>query len=286
MTWLVVKASEVGTSHQATNAPCQDSCAGDVESLGADPLLWLFVADGAGSAARGGEGAEQAIGAAIRFVTEKLATREFGLGDIFACDLVREVRRTLTAACEREKRPLRDFACTFLGLVSAENGTIAFQIGDGGIVLDTGAGLHLAVVPMSGEYANQTHFVTDEDAIAKMLTRAYPDRALKVAAFTDGVQRIALNLATNTPHEGFFAPFFAGMGQAALEQDEQLSGMLRRFLASDKVNARTDDDKTLALALWKGEWPKPVEPASGPNGEALPDTGTFTSAALGDRVMQ
>jgi len=274
VTWLVVKASEVGTSHHATASPCQDSCAGDVEMLGGEPLLWVFVADGAGSAAKGGEGAEMAIGAAIAFVTEKLIKREFGLSDAFACDLVREVRRNLTSAAEREKRPVRDFACTFLGIVSTATGTIAFQVGDGGIVLDTGDGLHLAVVPMSGEYANQTHFVTDEDAIARMQTRPYPDRALKVAAFTDGIQRIALNMAANTPHEGFFAPFFAGMGRATLEQDEQLSEMLRQFLASDKVNARTDDDKTLALACWKGAWPVREEPPVDLSSQASTESGT------------
>jgi hypothetical protein len=34
------------------------------------------------------------------------------------------------------------------------------------------------------------------------------------------------------------------------EQEEMLQGLLIRFLASQPVNERTDDDKTLALALW------------------------------------
>lgn len=36
-----------------------------------DPLLSMFVADGAGSAERGGEGAELAIEAAAAFVAKK-----------------------------------------------------------------------------------------------------------------------------------------------------------------------------------------------------------------------
>lgn len=264
MSWLVISASAVGTSHNTTGAPCQDSCGGGVETpqiRNPEPLLWLFVADGAGSAPMGGEGADYAIGEAIRFVTEKLARKEFGLGDSFACDLIREVRRVLHVEAEKQSRPVRDYACTFLGVVSTKTGTIAFQVGDGGIVLDTGAGLELALIPAQGEYANQTYFVTDDDAIARLQSKAYPDRALRVAAFTDGIQRLALNMATNAPQESFFAPFFAGMAKATFAQEDQLTGLLQQFLASDHVNARTDDDKTLALAYWKGSWPE-AKPAS------------------------
>jgi hypothetical protein len=124
------------------------------------------------------------------------------------------------------------------------------QVGDGGVVIDTGSGLELAIVPMSGEYANMTHFVTDEDAVSIMETKTYPDPALKVAAFTDGIQRLALNLATNTPHTPFFQAFFNGMARVSEEQEDQLQGLLIKFLGSQAVNERTDDDKTLALALW------------------------------------
>lgn len=277
MSWLVISASAVGTSHNTTGAPCQDSCGGGVETpqtRNHEPLLWLFVADGAGSAPMGGEGADIAIGEGIRFVTEKLARKEFGLGDSFACDLICEVRRVLHIEAEKQGRPVRDYACTFLGVVSTKTGTITFQVGDGGIVLDTGAGLELALIPSQGEYANQTYFVTDEDAIARLQSKAYPDRALRVAAFTDGIQRLALNMAANTPQESFFTPFFAGMAKATLAQEDQLTGLLQQFLASDHVNARTDDDKTLALAYWKGPWPeaKPTSSATVQEGSSVQES--------------
>jgi hypothetical protein len=214
------------------------------------PLLSVFVADGAGSAAKGGQGAELAIEAAAAFIAKKLKQGEFGLSDGLATDIVRAVRERIYAAAESEKLKARDFACTFLGVLSTAIGTLVLQVGDGGVVLDVGAGLEVAVIPMSGEYANMTHFVTDEDAVTVLATKAYPDRAVKVAAFTDGIQRLALNLATNMPHEPFFAPFFSGMAKASAEQEDQLHGLLVRFLGSDPVNERTDDDKTLALALW------------------------------------
>lgn len=161
------------------------------------------------------------------------------------------VRKGIYTAVESENLKARDFACTFLGVLSAPNGTLVLQVGDGGVVIDTGTGLEVAVVPMFGEYANMTYFVTDEDAVKLMKTKTYPDRAIKVAAFTDGIQRLALNLATNTPHVPFFAPFFDGMMKAAVEQEDQLQGLLSNFLGSQAVNDRTDDDKTLVLAVWR-----------------------------------
>lgn len=251
MTWRLVYASEVGTSHNHTGTLCQDSCWAQVDRLvDGEPLLSVFVADGAGSAAKGGEGAELAIEAAAAFIAKKVKQGEFGLSDGLATDLVVAVRDRIYAAAEAEGLKARDFACTFLGTLSTAVGTLVLQIGDGGVVLDVGAGLEVAVVPMSGEYANMTHFVTDEDAVTVLQTRTYSTRALKVAAFTDGIQRIALNLSSNTPHEPFFAPFFKGMAKATAEQEDQLQGLLVRFLSSAPVNERTDDDKTLALALW------------------------------------
>jgi hypothetical protein len=251
LTWRLVYASAIGTSHTLTGTPCQDSCWAHVDRLADDQLLLsVFVADGAGSAAKGGEGGELAIEAAASFIAQRVDQGEFSLSDGLATDLVIAVRSRLNAAAEAEGRKVRDFACTFLGVLSTATGSLVLQIGDGGVVLDAGAGLEVAVVPMSGEYANMTHFVTDEDALTALVIKTYPTRIKRVAAFTDGIQRLALNLATNTPHEPFFAPFFNGMTRAIADQEDELHGLLVRFLNSGPVNERTDDDKTLALAVW------------------------------------
>jgi hypothetical protein len=210
----------------------------------------MFVTDGAGSAAKGGKGAELAIDAAAALVAKKVKQGEFGLSDTLATDIVLTIRERIYAAAEAESLKARDYACTIIGVLSSPIGTLVMQVGDGGVVIDTGTGLELAIIPMSGEYANMTHFVTDEDAVTVMKTKTYPDIALKVAAFTDGIQRLALNLSTNTPHAPFFEPFFIGMAKATAEQQGQLHGLLVKFLKSQAVNERTDDDKTLALALW------------------------------------
>ena len=101
VSWRVVCASEVGTSHTYFGAPCQDSCWAQVDFLhNKQPLLSMFVSDGAGSAVRGGDGAELAIEAAATFVREKLCQNEFGLSDELATDLVLAVRGHIYSAAE------------------------------------------------------------------------------------------------------------------------------------------------------------------------------------------
>lgn len=212
--------------------------------------LSIFVADGAGSAKRGGQGAELAIEAAASFLVAKLAEREIALSDEFAVECIGAVRDRIGSAASQENLAARDFACTFLGLISSKNGTLMFQIGDGGIVIDVGNGLEIPIVPMSGEYANMTNFVTDENAVGVLVTKTFTRPALRVAAFSDGIQRLAMNMADNTAHEPFFTPKFDILSRAGIEQEEQVRVALESFLNSEAVNGRTDDDKTLALAVF------------------------------------
>ncbi len=212
-------------------------------------VLSIFVADGAGSAARGGEGADLAVQAAASFIADKLKFLEFGVSDDLAVNCIIAIREKLYAEAASMALSARDYACTFLGVISSEQATLVLQIGDGGMVLDMGVGLEVPIVPMVGEYANMTHFVTDEDAVNILETRTLPGPAIRVAVFSDGLQRLALNMATNTPHEPFFTKFFSVLSTLPVDKEDEMSAALVRFLSSPAVNERTDDDKTLALAV-------------------------------------
>lgn len=59
------------------------------------PLLVMFLADGAGSVSQGGEGAMLAINEAMAYVSQKVQHGEFGLNDILATDIVLTVRQRL-----------------------------------------------------------------------------------------------------------------------------------------------------------------------------------------------
>jgi hypothetical protein len=253
VTWRVVAASAVGTSHIVTGTNCQDSCFAQVETGPTKPLLLtIFVADGAGSAIHGGTGAELAIEAATAFVGQQYARPEFALNDHWAVECTQAVRTKIYAMADQQGTKARDYACTFLGVIGSPSATLLMQIGDGGIVVDVGNGLQVPITPMAGEYANMTNFVTDENAIDVLAVIALPTRADKIAIFSDGIQRLALNMATNTAHGPFFTPFFTALATATAEQEDYLQTALVRFLNSPAVNERTDDDKTLALAYWVG----------------------------------
>lgn len=221
-----------------------------VERRGDDDVLTVFVADGAGSASNGRDGAVTAVHSAAQFVAQSLKAADFRLGPPLAMSCVEAVRAAISAQAEALQKAPRDFACTFLGVVSIAQQTLAFQIGDGAIVLDVGQGLELFAAPMTGEYANMTHFVTQSDCLDVLEHRLYPSRVHRLAAFSDGLQRLALNMAEGTPHEPFFTPFFDVLGKASPAQEDALQTQLAAFLDSPPINERTDDDKSLALAVF------------------------------------
>jgi Protein phosphatase 2C len=250
LTWRVLAASSIGTAHIAAGRACEDSCWAHVDAMrDGQPLLSMFVADGAGSAAQGGAGADLAIQAAAEFVGQRLQDSELLLSDALAIDLLTTVRDRIRAEADQSELKVRDFACTFLGLVGSQTCTLVTQVGDGGIVLDVGDGLEMPIVPMVGEYANMTHFATDDDALERLNTRVYTGRTMRAALFSDGLQRLAIHMSTNSPHAPFFSRFFKVLAETPEEKHDEIHNALLNFLKSPAVNQRTDDDKTLALAL-------------------------------------
>jgi hypothetical protein len=101
--------------------------------------------------------------------------------------------------------------------------------------------------PEPAEYANATDFLTDASFPASMQFETVTESIAEVAAFTDGLQRVALDFTTRTAYLAFFRPLFNEIRTAT--DTELLAEPFRRFLDSDRVNERTDDDKTLVLAV-------------------------------------
>jgi hypothetical protein len=67
---------------------------------------------------------------------------------------------------------------------------------------------------------------------------------------SDGLTRLALKRPNNEPHPPFFKPLFAFVESSASSNDgAQATDALTEFLTSPRVCERTDDDKSLVLAL-------------------------------------
>jgi hypothetical protein len=121
------------------------------------------------------------------------------------------------------------------------------QVGDGAIVIGQGEGYRTIFWPEPAEYVNATDFLTDDSFPAPLRFETVEDSIVEVAAFTDGLQRVALDFAARTGYTPFFRPLFDALRNAA--NLESLAEPFHNFLASDRVNERTDDDKTLVLAV-------------------------------------
>ena len=256
--WRVVRASVQGTSHSRTGQPCQDSSS--VEEDAPDRMLVAAVADGAGSAELSADGSRIAACAATqRAVTlMRLHVQPYyeGVLEEILKEAVHFARKALEGEARRQNKPLREFATTLIIAICAPEITGAAQIGDGAMVTadkrmpqdDEHGGYTLFSAPQRGEYANTTNFITSSGWQNSLDVRTRRGGISRLAMFTDGIQSIALNAASdNTPHAPFFDPLFRW---AENQNDEEAAGNnLAAFLSSPRVTARADDDLTLLLAL-------------------------------------
>ncbi|ULH17300.1 protein phosphatase 2C domain-containing protein (plasmid) [Deinococcus sp. KNUC1210] len=246
--WRVVGASVRGTAHVQSGTECQDASLWRlVHSVQGVPVLLLTASDGAGSAAHSAEGA-QLVCAALLDELERLTRHDgFALEGLDAHALLAGLRAALERQATEQGYLLRDLACTLLAGVVVPGAAWFMQVGDGAIVMQDESDLRLHVWPDSGEYANQTYFVTDVPQ-GHVHEAVYSGDWRRVALLTDGLQGLALSNAGRAPHAPFFEPVFRTLELAQDGWPEYLGSGLKQFLDSPAVNARTSDDKTLLLA--------------------------------------
>jgi len=256
-TWQVVGTSVRGTSHEKTGLPCQDAFAWERTPHG---ILIAAVADGAGTAALADVGATLAARTAVSTLRAAASGDTGGLLDAFPEEppwesLLRHAVQAALAAVEAEaasrQTKLRDLASTLIVVAATPDLVAAAQIGDGAAVVADDAGtLRAVTAPASGEYLNETVFLTSPGALDALQCVVWRGRAAHLAVFSDGLQMLALKMPAATPHAPFFAPLFRfAAGQGA---DPDASGELAGFLSSAGVRQRTDDDLTLLLATRVG----------------------------------
>ena len=168
-----------------------------------------------------------------------------------ACQLFTSVVKQVTTALKEQAKnnnySLDDLACTLLIVIATPSGLAAMQIGDGFITVRYPEKLpQLLFTPDKGEYINETTFVTSTNALKDMKVKIQLGQPEFICASTDGLERLAIRLSDWTP----FAPFFQPLEQY-LRETENLDSdkYLEDFLNSERLNARTDDDKTLFLCI-------------------------------------
>lgn len=245
MGWVAAAATRRGEAHARRGARAQDA----LRMILRGRVLIAAVADGAGSAPRGGAGAALAVRALTGAARAALADRPLAAledADLAAC--FETARAMLKAAAAARGLTPRDLATTALLALSDGETTLAGHVGDGAAVARDAEGRWRALSwPAAGEHAGATYFLTDEALAFRAARLDAPVTAL--ALLTDGLERLTLDFAAAAPHAPFFDRMAAPLAAlAAPGRDAALSRALGAWLASEPVAARTDDDRTLLLA--------------------------------------
>lgn len=261
--WRVAAAYVTGSSHGKLGQPCQDA-----HHWVRLPDGWLLgaVADGAGSAKLGEVGADVATRTAVATLRQELD----GAGPAQGWDEARwrglltralqAARDAVAAEAATRGAAVRELATTLLLVVAAPDRVAAAQIGDGAVVLGDHQGrIQGLTTPKAGEYINETVFLVSPGALAQAQTAVWEGEAAHLAAFSDGLQMLALKMPGGSPHGPFFEPLFRFVEQAG--DEDEASRKLGEFLQSPRLRERTDDDLTLLLAARVDRLPG--EPCSG-----------------------
>jgi hypothetical protein len=141
------------------------------------------------------------------------------------------------------------YACTLVCAVATPERLIAAQVGDGLLATCDPDGAWRAVLsPSRGEYANETTFLTGAVLPDGLDLGVVSPGPAAVAAITDGLLRLASDVATGRPHAPFFAPLLAWLSTLEPGAAPSAADGLAGFLRSPRVSERADDDLTLVLA--------------------------------------
>ncbi|WP_044641992.1 PP2C family serine/threonine-protein phosphatase [Risungbinella massiliensis] len=251
-TWRYLSSTVIGVSHEKDGTSCQDAhqCL-LLPSREGETLFVSIIADGAGSATYGKEGATHIC----RYFLERIQSflEQDSLQHITERHITDWLEQyqyevSLWSACCRMEST--NFASTLLGAIIGENRAIFWQIGDGAIVVkqkEKPNAYELIFWPQQGEYANQTYFATQPEACALLQFTSLSTELTDVALFTDGIQRLALSYEDQCAYAPFFRPLFEFLHHPDWNW---IAGQkkLDLFLQSKQINKRTDDDKTLVIA--------------------------------------
>ncbi|MCL2927980.1 MAG: protein phosphatase 2C domain-containing protein [Trichodesmium sp. MAG_R01] len=257
MNWKATYYCAKGTWHEKHNIPCQDYA--NYHCF--DKVILGAVADGAGSAKYADIGAQLAVDKILKFLEQfqqKLSKKSWFNNSSFNeeeakqlfCDgIQKKVIPALEKEAQEKKCDINEFACTLIAFIATPNCITAMQIGDGFLVLrlNNKKDYQLLLKPDKGEFINETKFVTSKNVLSTLNFKFLSETPKFICASTDGLEKVAILLSNLTPHAPFFKPLEIYLEQT--KKPEFNTQYLEQFLNSERLNSRTNDDKTLLLCL-------------------------------------
>lgn len=246
--WRWACASRRGTSHLRSRSSRQDAYRCQVAGQNADYIV-AVVCDGAGSAEQGATGAYIASRHVCAALT-RMINEDVTITEEVCLSMIDDVRDLIGATASRHSLSMREFASTLVACASNGSTSYILHVGDGAVLARRQLSKEWICFswPETGEYASSTYFLTDAPQPRLRFTSSgLPIEAILV--FSDGLERLALDFANRMPYEPFANTMVRPIAELALPgRSKNLSEKLGSFLDSEKVNHRTDDDKTLIAA--------------------------------------
>lgn len=236
-----------GTSHVRDNLECQDNvrclATGDIGET-----LIAVVSDGAGSAPFSKQGSIIVCRTISESVRHHLQGNQV-ISDEDIWSWIDLARDRITAAASSRGRIAREFAATLIAVIAMPHECVVLHIGDGAAVCKIDGQWTVPSWPAHGEYASTTYFVTDDPSPDLRITRL-PIATESVAVFSDGIERLVLRFADQTASALFFDNLCATVVRKGhTGASATLNAGLKLHLDSPKFNGRTDDDKSLIVAV-------------------------------------
>lgn len=248
MAWSWAVATCRGTSHIRDNTECQDTSRCVVTGENGEVLI-AVVSDGAGSARCGKEGSVLTCRTISECARQHFASSRQSPTDEDFWAWVDLTRDKISRSAELRTSKPRDFAATLVGVICTSNETLILHIGDGAAVCNFEGQWQVPSWPAHGEYASTTFFVTDDPSADLRITRL-PFSVEAIGVFSDGIERLVLRFSDQTASASFFDKFIGVVRSANLKgHNRELSANLKGYLASAQITERTDDDKSLILAV-------------------------------------
>jgi serine/threonine protein phosphatase PrpC len=252
MAWKLASAAALGAIHDDGES-CQDSVLIEtVQGSSGSPVLIAVVSDGAGSADKGRIGSEITCEVcrdeAVSLLLESDDLVEWT--DYEIRSIIQTIQKKIAQRASLDQATVNDYSATLVAAVITQSQSLFIQVGDGAAVWNPGTGCEPALWPEESEYANTTYFVTAADALDHLQIRRAPQRPDFVCLFSDGLQYLVLDFKAKAAHELFFKTVESKM--ESLSRAE-LDKWLQAMLVSPQVTGRSDDDTSIAAAIWVEE---------------------------------
>ncbi|MBU2893260.1 protein phosphatase 2C domain-containing protein [Colwellia sp. D2M02] len=222
-----------GTSHLSKDIPCQDAWQVTKNSSGVVACL----SDGAGSAVHSHIGSRLLVDTVCQALAHTISTDENTLSRIEGA--ISQVRDEVS-----KQGPLSDYHATLCGIVTNNNGSLVFHIGDGliiGINPDDWSDFVVSE-PENGEFAETTYFFTLPDWQSHLRYICAPERYKLWFLMSDGAASFSALTNPYRPTENFLLPVHQYLKSVDSITGEQA---LANTLKDPRTDVITSDDKTL-----------------------------------------